>query len=300
MKTNSLYIQTSIKTDMDTLWEKTQDPSLHQQWDLRFSTITYLPKQHKDDPQNFLYTTKLGFGLKIDGIGESVTQKLNSENQRKSVLKFSSESPLSLIKQGSGYWEYVPEGKNINFCTLYDYQTRWRIPGKLIDSLIFRPLINWATAWSFDCLKNWIEKEISPKQALLSQLIVLFISIVLSVVWIYQGLVPKLLYPNSGELDILRQSGMFSGKEKLIITIIGYAEIFFGLLILFIHTKSIHLINISLMLVLGAGALFSQPSTFLQPFNPFTLNLLVITLSIVILTQLSNLPKASNCIFKGI
>ena len=71
MKRRPLYIETLIECDMDTLWARTQDPGQHQLWDLRFSRIEYLPKAHPEEPQKFLYATRLGFGLQVDGIGES-------------------------------------------------------------------------------------------------------------------------------------------------------------------------------------------------------------------------------------
>ena len=52
MKRDPLYIETKINCELETLWERTQDPSIHQQWDLRFSEISYLPKNAEADPQN--------------------------------------------------------------------------------------------------------------------------------------------------------------------------------------------------------------------------------------------------------
>jgi hypothetical protein len=280
------------------LWTHTQDPATHQQWDLRFTEIKYLPKDNPTDPQKFLYSTKIGFGIKVNGIGESVATKTKDNGESTSVLKFSSDSNLSIIRQGSGYWKYVPESDGIKFFTGYDYETRWGIFGKVFDKSIFRPLMIWATAWSFDCLKNWIEKGLHPKQAINAQLTVLLSSIALSLVWIYQGLIPKLLFSNSGEIEILKQSGAFTGNEKNVLTFIGWAEILFGLIILFVHKKSIHIINIIALLLLSAAALFSNAKIFTFPFNPFSLNISMIAISIIAILNIRFLPKASNCITK--
>ncbi|WP_173275604.1 hypothetical protein [Paenibacillus sp. NEAU-GSW1] len=35
-------METWIAANMEALWQHTQHPELHQQWDLRFSEITYL------------------------------------------------------------------------------------------------------------------------------------------------------------------------------------------------------------------------------------------------------------------
>jgi hypothetical protein len=44
----------------------------------------------------------------------------------------------------------IPTAEGIRFLTRYDYRTRFGPFGMLFDRLIFRPLIGWATAWSFD------------------------------------------------------------------------------------------------------------------------------------------------------
>jgi hypothetical protein len=35
-----------------------------------------------------------------------------------------------------------------------------------VDRLVFRPLMGWATAWSFDRLRLWCERGISPARSL--------------------------------------------------------------------------------------------------------------------------------------
>lgn len=291
----ALYIETKITCDLDTLWAYTQEPSLHEQWDLRFSEIKYLPKESADEPQKFLYSTKLGFGLRVDGIGESIATKTKDNGESTSVLKFSSDSKLSLIEEGSGYWKYIPEADGIKFVTGYDYQTRWGFFGKVIDKFIFRPLMVWATAWSFDCVKNWIEKGFHPKQAIKAQIAVTLASFVLALVWIYQGLIPKLLFTETGELEILKQSGFFIGNEKTMLSVIGWTEILFGLIILFVPKKSIHFFNIFVLLLFSISALISNPEIYTLPFNPFSLNISMIAISFMAILNFECLPKASNC-----
>ena len=295
MKTKPLYIETKIRCDLDTLWKHTQEPGTHQQWDLRFTEIKYLPKESPEEPQKFLYSTKIVFGVKVDGIGESVATKTKDNGESTSVLKFSSDSNLSIIKEGSGYWKYVPESDGIKFYTGYDYKTRWGGLGKVFDKFIFRPLMIWATAWSFDCLKTWIEKGIHPHQMIKAMFTVLISSLVLGLAWIYQGLIPKLLFTDTGEIEILRQSGFFAGNEALVLTFIGWAEIIFGLVIIAVHRKSVHYVNIILLILLLIAALISDPAIFTFPFNPFTLNLSMIALSVIAIINLDGLPRASRC-----
>ncbi|AHM61569.1 hypothetical protein D770_16575 [Flammeovirgaceae bacterium 311] len=295
MKPKPLYIETHIDCPLEALWEHTQDPALHQLWDLRFTQITYLPKPRAHDPQRFLYSTKIGFGISVNGTGESIATKTTAAGDCTSVLKFWSNSPLSLIRSGSGYWKYQPQKDGVRFFTGYDYQTRWGWAGRTIDRYLFRPLMLWATAWSFDCLKNWLEKEIHPLQALRAQASVAIASAVLGLVWIYQGLVPKLLFPHTGELSLLEQSGLFPGFEYGVIIGIGLMEILFGCCLLLFRNKPVHYLNMLALGVLGAGAAFSNPQVLLAPFNPATLNLALIGLSLICLIHLKDLPYAANC-----
>jgi len=98
----SIYVEILIRSGMDDLWEKTQDPKLHQRWDLRFSEINYLPRQ-PGQAQKFLYKTRIGGGLRIEGAGESTGERDDASGHRTSALKFWSDDPKSLIKLGSGY-----------------------------------------------------------------------------------------------------------------------------------------------------------------------------------------------------
>ncbi|MCY8439351.1 hypothetical protein MOC93_22025, partial [Bacillus haynesii] len=74
---------------------------------------------------------------------------------RVSSLKFATNHPLSVIREGRGYWKYSESETGIKFMTQYDYDTRYGKLGRLAD-MAFRPLLGWATAWSFEALKIWL------------------------------------------------------------------------------------------------------------------------------------------------
>ena len=84
----SIYVEILIRAPMDALWAHTQTPALHEQWDLRFSRIDYLPKAHETEPQRFRYTTRIGFGVEVSGEGETVGQRDLTDGSRSSALKF--------------------------------------------------------------------------------------------------------------------------------------------------------------------------------------------------------------------
>ncbi len=142
---SGIYVEIQIHADVDEIWRRTQVPELHQQRDLRFTAIEYLPRPSEDEPQRFLYSTRIGFGLKIDGSGESTGTREDATGVRTSALSFWSSDPKSLIEEGSGYWQYHPTAAGVRFLTWYDYRTRFGVLGRLVDRLLFRPLLRWAS-----------------------------------------------------------------------------------------------------------------------------------------------------------
>src|SRR5437867_11316362 len=124
MGAGPVYVEITIDAPLEAVWNATQDPAVHQTWDLRFSRIEYLPRATPDAPQLFRYSTRLGFGLRVEGRGESVGT-LEKNGERSSALRFWSDDPKSLIREGSGYWKYLPSGASTVFLTRYDYTTRF-------------------------------------------------------------------------------------------------------------------------------------------------------------------------------
>src|SRR5579864_1239960 len=189
-----IYVEILIRGSVDEIWRHSQLPDLHKLWDLRFTTIDYLPRPSENEPQRFRYSTRIGLGLKIEGEGESTATREDSTGLRTSALKFWSCDPKSLIKEGSGYWQYIPVPGGTRFLTWYDYRTRFGAPGRLIDRLLFRPLIGWATAWSFDRLRLWIDRGIPPQVTGRMAWIHALARFGIAFSWLWQGLVPKLLF----------------------------------------------------------------------------------------------------------
>jgi hypothetical protein len=297
LKATPIYVETFIKATLDQVWAYTQNPEKHQIWDLRFSEIKYLPKRDDADPQRFLYRTKIGFGVAVSGYGESVRSQANANGECTSSLKFGSAESISLIEKGSGYWQYIPQPDGVRFLTWYDYTTRFGLAGRMLDRLLFRPLMRWATAWSFDALRLWLEEDIHPTISFYRLISLLIANATLAIIWFYHGLVPKLLFTDTGELALLAQTGIAAGYETQALTAIGYGEIMFALLfIAFLKSRYLHLVNIVLLVLLTAGAIFSQPYLFAAPFNPVTLNAAMIGLSLIGINSLRMLPQAGNCL----
>ena len=185
----SVYVEILVRAPIDVLWSHTQTPALHERWDLRFSTIEYLCNSSDELSQQFRYATRLGFGLEISGYGETLGRRDTSDGSSTSTLKFGSNEPLSLIREGGGYWKYVPTADGTRFLTRYDYQTRFGRAGALFDRVIFCRLIGWATAWSFDRLRLWLEERVDPARAARNMLIHTVARSALVLVLAYRGMV---------------------------------------------------------------------------------------------------------------
>lgn len=161
-----LYIETLIQADLGAIWQITQGPGAHQRWDLRFTTIEPSPLSGETDPtRRFRYATRVLPWLMVSGHGTCAGERERPDGSRISALRFSSAHPLSLIADGAGYWRYLPAPDGVRFLTGYDYAPRWGAAGRAAD-LVFRPLMGWATAWSFDRLRLWLEHGITPERAL--------------------------------------------------------------------------------------------------------------------------------------
>lgn len=278
----SLHVQRDIPVPLERLWELTQNPAQHQRWDLRFSEIRYLPRENPDAPQSFIYETRLAFGLTIRGTGTTRGER-QAAGTRTSALVFGSDSPLSLIRQGSGYWQYVPTQQGVRFITVYDYAVRWGRFGWLLDRAIFRPLLAWATAWSFDRLALWAAEGVTPERSLRLTASYWIARLALAAVWIHQGLVPKLLGPHPAEVKMLEP--LFLRPLATQITWwIGWVEVLFGLLILLRgQTRWPAWLTLLLMPIAFAVAALNGTDALTAPFNVTALNGLTMALAAVVL-----------------
>ncbi|MBP1990326.1 DoxX-like family protein [Paenibacillus eucommiae] len=312
-KRKPVYVECVIAADIDKIWNHTQTPEKHEQWDLRFTHITYLPRKSQQEPQQFHYETRIGFGISISGTGQTRASVEENDGARLSALAFSSEERMSLIRTGGGYWKYVPyvpcvpcvspapqeDQALTKFLTRYDYKTRWGLVGAWLDRLLFRPLITWATAWSFDCLRLWLERELSPRISTKLSLIYTSILAVLVFIWIWHGLVPKWLYPEAGEQQVLELLGLFPGQEKAALRVAGTAEILMGLVLLFGQRyRWLYGIMTVMLVVLGVSALVGVPILLKAPFNPLTFNLAVAACCLVNWVLHPYVPMASRCVMR--
>jgi uncharacterized membrane protein YphA (DoxX/SURF4 family) len=146
-------------------------------------------------------------------------------------------------------------------------------------------------------LKLWLEKSVDPAVSLQRSLIHGVARLVIAFVWLYQGLVPKLIFRHSDELAMLADATVPLELAQMALSFVGWAEVGLGLvLILAWRTRWLFLFNIVLMALATVGVVLNSPHFLVAAFNPATLNLLVAALSLIGYLSSNDLPSARNCL----
>lgn len=294
MSENSIYVERFVDGSLDTIWERTQTPTEHERWDLRFSDIEYLPRED-GEPQRFTYATRIGFGIGIEGTGESVATNETGE-ETTSVLSFASEDSLSLIREGRGFWRYVETETGLRFLTEYNYDTRWGWVGQAIDRLLFRPLLGWATALSFDVLARWVEDDTPPETSFRLFFAHAVARVGLALIWIYQGLVPKLLFLHPAERAPFITLGVPELANEAVIAL-GLLELALGIALL-ARWQSTWIAYLAGLVPVGlmVGAVLSDSSVAVGPYNPIVTVLGMVALGLIAGRLAGRVPTAANCL----
>jgi hypothetical protein len=297
VRSDSIYVETQIRARLEELWEKTQRPRLHQRWDLRFTNIVYLPRPDEREPQRFRYSTRLGFGLGIDGFGETVGERDGAEGQRTSALRFWSDDRKSLIRERSGYWKYIPTDDGVRFITSYDYRVRGGFLGRAFDYKLFRPLMGWATAWSFDRLRMWIERGSDPDISIGWALTHSLARGGVGLTWMYRGALVKLPTKDRNEWRTLRPRAVREEAVRPRLNVINWTETVFGLLFFLpVPMRWPILLSIALMLCETGSIAFISRECTTSAFNPATINLGMVVLSLIALLSADEAPSARRCL----
>ncbi len=112
-------------------------------------------------------------------------------------------------------------------------------------------------------------------------------------IWLWQGLVPKLIFSSVDERAMMAAAGL----PPVLLPAIGMLELAFaaGTLILW-RWRPLFVINALVM----AGALIAvalkSPSYLSAAFNPVTLNLGMVVLSVIGYFSAVDMPSASRCL----
>jgi uncharacterized membrane protein YphA (DoxX/SURF4 family) len=157
--------------------------------------------------------------------------------------------------------------------------------------------MGWATAWSFDRLRLWLEHDVAPEQAIRQALIHTISRVALAAVFIYHGLIPKLLTRNVDEIAMVRDAGLGAGVAGSVVTALGILELSFAAALLVAWRRRWPLfVCLALVLLATAAVGMNSPRYFGAAFNPFTLNLAVASLAGIDLLVVGSIPSAARCL----
>ncbi|MGU3472762.1 DoxX-like family protein [Paenibacillus sp. D51F] len=294
-----IYVEMRMRCGIEELWRLTQQPKLHERWDLRFTSIDFLPQAEGREGRLFSYRTRIGFGAAVEGFGETKTRPDTAAGRRMSTLRFSSSQKWSLLRSGAGYWQYEQTEEGLRFMTRYTYSTRFGIAGKLADRYLFRPLMGWATAWSFDRLRMWAEKGWQPELVIAMAAIHLLSITALAGMWLYEGVVPKLLHDSGTELGMLAGLGLASPAQSFALHLLGGAEAAAAVLLVACrHSRAVIAIQAACLLLLSACGASLRPELLSEPFNPLTTTIPLLALSATAAIAVPYCPRASRCLRK--
>jgi hypothetical protein len=141
----------------------------------------------------------------------------------------------------------------------------------------------------------WAEAEQVPETSMRLATIHAVARTTIAVVWVWHGLVPKLLLRNFDERAMLGQAGV----PLVWLPWIGAAEIAFGVLMLCMwNRRPMLIVNAVLMALSTVVVAVCSPAYLGAAFNPVTLNLAVLALSVVGWLAAWNLPSARRCLRK--
>lgn len=106
--------------------------------------------------------------------------------------------------------------------------------------------------------------------------------VTLAAVYLWHGLVPKLLFHHPDELALLRDAGLSASAAARTVTVLGWAEVIFAVLLLAAwRVRAPFLLSTAAMVAITPGILVNSPRFISAAFTPVTLNLCVAVLGVV-------------------
>ena len=96
----------------------------------------------------------------------------------------------------------------------------------------------------------------------------------LALVWVYEGLVPKILFTTEMEVDLVARSGLYWPTPRAMLLFVGACEIAGGLWLLTGRaTRTAAALSVALLGVVGTMCAVLEPSILYHPFGGLSKNL---------------------------
>jgi peptidoglycan/LPS O-acetylase OafA/YrhL len=107
--------------------------------------------------------------------------------------------------------------------------------------------------------------------------------VALGLVWLYEGLVPKLLFLRADELGLVRKSGVFWRTPEWTLQVLGVAQIAFGLWLIIGRAERLAVATATIwmfvLILLVAGC---NPSMLTDPYGALVKDLCLIACAITV------------------
>ena len=105
----------------------------------------------------------------------------------------------------------------------------------------------------------------------------------LGVIWVYEGLVPKLLYVTQQEIDLVARSQVYGPTPRATLAALGVCEILGGLWLLSGKSeKTAAALSFALVAVVGPACAVLDPSILYHPFGGLSKNLALLACAAVV------------------
>lgn len=113
-------------------------------------------------------------------------------------------------------------------------------------------------------------------------------------IWIYHGLIPKLLFTHATELELV-EKGPIVGSPEMTVLIAGIAEVIVGVgVVVFWNSRWPIYLSLGGFAVLLIGAVAISPAHATHAFNPVTLTISAILFCLIQLSEANSRSKATE------
>ena len=148
---------------VDDLLDATRQPYIRNKWDLRIGELGYTEGDGAfDSDHSFIFWLPFHLQQAADGAGVTRTEYDGLKKTTVSTTSFKAHRPNALIRSGSGQQKLKSTPDGTLLTTSFDYAVGWGAFGRMLDHIIIRRIIQWATAYSTDALRIWLHHGVSP------------------------------------------------------------------------------------------------------------------------------------------
>lgn len=147
--------------------------------------------------------------------------------------------------------------------------------------------------------KSLADEGRAPDLVLLLWIIYMVCKTALGIVWIWEGLVPKILFPSVEEIEMVARTRLAWWDPASFIPFLGVWEVALGLLLLMgIRPRIMASLSLGLLLFFTLVLPFYEPSLLYHPYGAITKNLGLLSCSFVVILLAPHVSKSANILTK--